>query len=86
MRGGVGYRDAVSILQTLAVFVGAPALIYGLIAVFTVVAAKNRKRRRYNPGDVWSYPPQWWAGDHPVAITAGGSPIGDREGGARGEW
>ena len=75
-----------SILQTLAVFVGAPAVLYGLIMAFTVVAARNKKRQRYEPGQEWTYPPQWWAGDHPVVGTAGGSPIGEREGGARGEW
>ncbi len=75
---------AVSVFQTIGVFVGIPLVIYAVLALLTVVPARARRRPRYKPGEPWEYPPQWWSGDRPVVTSASG-PSG-REGGARGSW
>jgi hypothetical protein len=75
----------VTILQTLAVFVGLPVLIYALIAVLTLIPGRGKRRPRYRPGQQWDYPPQWWAGDQPVVTAATDAP-GIIGGGARGTW
>ena len=51
-------------------FVGIPVLIYALIAVFTLIPGRAKKRPRYRPGQPWEYPAQWWAGDQPVVAAA----------------
>lgn len=84
-RSGVGYRIRVTILQTIGVFVGIPALIYGTIAVLTMVPGR-RKRPRYRPGQAWEYPPQWWAGDQPIVTAAGSESRLAQGGGAHGTW
>jgi hypothetical protein len=84
-RNGVGYRMRVTILQTIGVFVGIPALIYGTIAVLTMVPGRH-KRPRYRPGQAWDYPSQWWAGDQPVVTAAGGENRLAQGGGAHGTW
>ncbi|MTD13476.1 hypothetical protein GIS00_05895 [Nakamurella sp. YIM 132087] len=74
-----------TILETVAVFVGGPLVIYAGIAAFTVLPNRAKARPRYTPGQAWDYPPQWWAGDTPVlAVDAPGSD--DAKGGARGTW
>lgn len=83
--GPVGYRMWVSILQTIAVFVGIPALIYGTIALLTLVPGRS-KRHRYRPGQSWDYPPQWWAGDQPVVVSATAENRLAPGGGAHGTW
>ncbi len=76
-----------TILQTLAVFVGIPALIYGSIAVFTLLPGRGRKRgAKYRPGSSWEYPAQWWAGDQPVVAAGSGDAAPTTGGGARGSW
>lgn len=84
--GSVRYPHAVNILQTVAVFVGGPLVIYVALALLSMLPGRARKRTRYEPGQPWDLPPQWWAGDNPVtpldpALTGTGS-----EGGARGTW
>jgi hypothetical protein len=74
----------VSIIETLAVYVGIPALIYGIIALLTLVPGRSR-RHRYRPGQAWDYPPQWWAGDQPVVASATTDRPG-QGGGAHGTW
>ena len=73
-----------TILETLAVFVGIPVLIYALIAVLTLLPGRAKKRPRYRPGQPWEYPAQWWAGDQPVVAAADAA--GSNGGGARGTW
>ncbi len=76
-----------TILQTLTVFVGLPVLIYGLIAVLTLVPGRNRgKPAKYRPGVPWEYPAQWWAGDQPVVSAGAADGTVRKGGGARGEW
>jgi hypothetical protein len=74
----------VTILETLAVFVGAPAVIYIVVVLLTVVPAKAKRRPKYHPGQTWELEPQWWAGDVPVVVGDAGSETA--KGGARGTW
>jgi len=75
----------VSIIQTIAVFVGIPVLIYGTIALLTMVPGRH-KRPRYRPGQSWDYPPQWWAGDQPIVTSGTTDNRLVRGGGAHGTW
>jgi hypothetical protein len=76
----------VTILQTLAVFVGIPLLIYVVIGVCTLLPGRGKKRARYRPGQAWEYPAHWWAGDEPVVAAGAGEARGANGGGAHGEW
>lgn|GEM_PF-3095895 len=75
-----------TIIQTLAVFVGIPVLIYALIAIFTLLPGRSKKRPRYRAGQAWGYPAQWWAGDQTVVAAASADAGGPRGGGAHGTW
>ena len=78
-----------TILQTLLVFVGGPALIYLVMAVSVYTTGRARRHQAYKVGQEWQYAPQWWAGDQPVAVPgAGGAAAvsGTTRGGARGTW
>ncbi|GAA1999465.1 hypothetical protein GCM10009818_07800 [Nakamurella flavida] len=77
---------AVSILQTVATFVVAPAALYGLIALLTLVPSRAKKRPRYAAGQSWDYPAQWWAGDAPVVVSGTGVSPAESRGGAHGTW
>lgn len=86
-RGGASVTViAMTIAQTLAVFVGIPVLIYALIAVLVLVPHHAKRRARYRPGQSWDYAPHWWAGDQPVAYSSGAITAGTTRGGARGTW
>lgn len=76
----------VNILQTVAVYVGVPLVIYLVIALLTVVPGRAKKRARYRAGQAWDVPPQWWSGDHAVAKGDTGLATTGSEGGARGTW
>jgi len=76
----------VTIIQTLAVYVGIPLLIYGLIAVLTLVRGRAKFRPRYRPGQSWDYPPALWAGNEPVVVPPAGVLGSTARGGARGSW
>ena len=75
-----------NILETVLIFVVIPLAIYGIIALLTVVRMHAKKRPRYRPGKPWEYPPQWWAGDFPVAPVDPDLVVAGTEGGARGTW
>jgi hypothetical protein len=75
----------VSIIQTIAVFVGIPVLIYGIIALLTLLPGRH-KRPRYRPGKSWDYPPQWWAGDQRIVTSATNDNRHAQGGGAHGTW
>lgn len=75
-----------NVLQTVAVFVVAPLVLYVGIALLTLIPGRAKKHPKYEPGQSWDFPVQWWAGDYPItaadpALIAIGS-----EGGARGTW
>ena len=65
-----------SVVQTVLVFVGIPALVVGLLAVL-VVAPGAARRPRYRPGEAWDYEPVWYLPQpdrrHPQAAEAAGS-------------
>ncbi|MEJ7651224.1 MAG: hypothetical protein WKF57_19600 [Nakamurella sp.] len=75
-----------NVLEVLAVFVGIPAVIYGLIAALTLLPGRSAERVRYRPGEPWDHAPQWWAGDTPVQIPSEAAAAGAKRGGARGSW
>lgn len=72
-----------TIPQTLGIFVGIPVLAYVLMSLL-VWAGRTHRRPRYRPGQEWTYPPQWWAGDQPVVPSV--VIPGTARGGARGTW
>lgn len=90
-----------TVVETVLVYVGIPACIYGLIALTTLVPSAVR-RPRYRPGRPWTYEPVWWEG-HPIGPSPHGvterhteatpvrtgsdaSPAPAARGGARGHW
>ncbi len=73
-----------TILQTLGVFVGIPAVLYALISLLSQLPGRGRRHPRYRPGQSWDFAPQWWRGDTPIQraeVLPGAEP-----GGARGQW
>jgi hypothetical protein len=76
----------VNILQTVAVYVGGPLVLYGLIALLTLAPSRVKKHSKYRPGQTWTFPNQWWAGDYPVAPADPALIVAGSEGGARGTW
>lgn len=75
-----------NILQTVAIYVGCPLVLYGVIALLTMVPGRAKKHRRYQPGQRWDYPAQWWAGDYPITSADPALIVTGSEGGARGTW
>ena len=61
-------------------------MLYGIIALLTVVPGRAKKHRNYQAGASWDYSPQWWAGDYPVAPADPALVVAGSEGGARGTW
>jgi hypothetical protein len=49
----------VSVIQTVLVFVGIPALIVGVLALL-VLAPGMVRAPRYRPGEPWTYEPVWY--------------------------
>ena len=82
------YFVAVTVVQTLLVFVGIPASI--VLFLFLCVYGKSlaRQPNRYRPGKAWDYEPAWYV-PHPEVLagtkpsTAGSTTA---TGGASGEW
>ena len=75
-----------TILETVAVYVGGPLAIYVVIALLTVVPGRAKKHPKYSPGQSWDHPPQWWAGDRAIAAADPALVVAGTEGGARGTW
>lgn len=88
---------AVNLVQTLLVFVVTPAVIYGLLGVFTM-RSKFASTPRHRPGQDWTHPPVWWSANpaglghghghgHDAAGADDQSASGAQTlGGARGSW
>ncbi|SFN86223.1 hypothetical protein SAMN05216207_102310 [Pseudonocardia ammonioxydans] len=77
-----------TVVETLLVFVVAPAVLY--FAIWGWIAVRNRSARpRYNAGDPWPYEPLFWianpagAAHHAAHAPADGS---DARGGTGGKW
>jgi hypothetical protein len=91
---------AVSVLETIIVFVGMPAAIYGVVALLTL-RDRAKKSPRYRPGQDWEYAPVWWSAN-PAGVAGGrtvaeltpvqpagedaSAPAASASGGARGSW
>jgi hypothetical protein len=90
--GGAGRISFISVntLELLAVYVGIPAVICGVIAACTLLPGRAKEKARLRSGPDWDYPPQWWAGDTPVQLPStdsdAGAVAGSARGGARGAW
>jgi hypothetical protein len=91
--------SAVSIAETLLVYVGIPLALVAVMAVLTLRPDPRTRRTRYRPGQPWQHEPVWYS-PHPEqvapaahgtvpALEAGdGRPVrsGGPLGGARGTW
>ncbi len=75
-----------NVFSTVAIYVGGPLVLYGGIALLTLLPARTKKRATYRPGTTWEYPAQWWAGDYPIAPADPALVVAGSEGGARGTW
>lgn len=99
---GIRYGFAVSIVQTVLIFVAIPLGIYALVALLTL-RDKVVRAPRYRPGQGWDYPPVWWtanpagtgqsgasaagSSNTPTnTVPTGGTPKRTAKGGARGSW
>lgn len=93
-RGAAGRLTAVTVAETILVFVGAPLAIIVVLALLIFVPG-GRKRARYKSGQPWEHAPIWYEphpdgpaghGSHAAlesgAATSSGGPLG----GARGTW
>lgn len=95
----VHYGTAVTVWETIAVFVLIPLAIYGVLALLTL-RQKFAGKARYRPGGSWDYEPVWWTGN-PRGIGATTTPAPTltspaatsvrqnrpvTRGGARGSW
>lgn len=83
-----------SVVETLLVYVGIPALITAVLAVL-VFGRGGAKTTRYRPGKGWAHEPVWYvprpavSGRHAVGeLTAGAFALPARtaRGGASGTW
>jgi hypothetical protein len=72
----------VSIVQTLLVFVGIPALVFGLLAAL-VLAPGSARTPRYRPGEAWDYEPVWYVPQPERASQPAASGYAALEGGHR---
>ncbi len=71
---------AVTVVQTVLVFVVIPAGIYGVIALLTLWP-KFARSPRYRPGQEWNYAPVWWTAN-PAGVGAHGGHADDAHSGA----
>ncbi|MDT7706129.1 MAG: hypothetical protein QOG20_1736 [Pseudonocardiales bacterium] len=90
MTGGTTESDrfsAVSVLETVLVFVVVPAGLYLVIALLAA-APRLARRPRYRSGQPWNFAPLWWTanpeGAHLAAVDS--HPVSGERGGARGNW
>lgn len=94
-RWGVGSATvrAVTVLQTIGVFVLVPLAVYGVFALLTLWP-RIARGPRYRPGQEWDHEPMWWIGNpdgvgHQPARRADaeqGGAAATAHGGARGSW
>jgi hypothetical protein len=79
----------VTIIQTVLVFIGIPALIIGFLTLCVYGRSMMHQPNRYRPGKAWTYPPTWVV-PHPDALVRAPSASKDGKttavGGANGEW
>jgi hypothetical protein len=88
--------SAVSIAETLLVYVAIPLALVAVMALLTLRPARNERRARYRPGQPWEHEPVWYAPHpenvpepghgHAPALESGSARSGGPLGGARGTW
>jgi hypothetical protein len=88
--------SAVTVVETLLVYVGIPLAIVLFLALLTLRPGKGQKKLRYKSGQSWDHEPVWYephpgAGGHGAghgahALTAGAPASARPYGGARGTW
>jgi hypothetical protein len=86
---------AVTVVQTVLVFIGIPIAIIAVVAIATLGRSLVHQPNRYRPGKSWDFPPAWYV-PHPDAVVSEvrtsrheleGSPSSTTAvGGASGEW
>jgi len=57
----------VSVVETILVFVVAPAAVVGVMALLIWGGPGGTRAPRYRPGREWAYEPVWYA-PHPLAV------------------
>jgi len=72
-------------LETLALFVGIPALVIAVVYVL-VFAGSGAKGPRYRPGVAWRGQPQWWGGPADAERAVDSAQPTQSGGGARAHW
>jgi hypothetical protein len=87
----VSYRDPVTSLEVILVLSGTPLAIMISLGLLTL-RPKFARRRRWRPGEEWSYPPVLWTAN-PEALLDGvahhrgrDDESGGARGGACGSW
>lgn len=85
-----GRFSAVSVVQTVLVFLVIPLVVYAVVIGLTL-GRKASRRPRYRSGEGWDYEPVLWtanpAGAHLPTEHAGTiEPSNAQTGGARGHW
>jgi hypothetical protein len=84
--GPIRYRDGVSVLETVLVFVGIPAGIIAVLALAVYGRPMVRQPNRYRPGKAWTYPPTWYVPHPDAVVRRDGATSTTAVGGASGEW
>jgi hypothetical protein len=80
----------VSVVETVLVYVLAPAVLYGAVALLTI-ARKAARRPKYRSGQAWEHEPVLWTANPEGAHLAPHDPHAIENpaattGGARGHW
>ena len=81
------YFEAVTVVQTVLVFIGIPAGIVLLIFLAVYGKSMTRQPNRYRPGRPWDFEPSWYV-PHPEVVSGSRPTAGSTTatGGASGEW
>jgi hypothetical protein len=86
---------AVTVVQTVLMFVGIPLGVIIVIAIASLGRSTVQQPNRYRPGRPWEFPPAWYV-PHPDAVVSevttsqraleGRATSTTAVGGASGEW
>ena len=83
---GVAPTEGISVLEALALYVLAPAVILLVVAAIVWLPGMVRSSR-YRPGRGWTAAPLWFGGPPDPAAAVENAEVGDLvRGGASGEW
>jgi hypothetical protein len=82
-----GYVLAVTVLETILIYV-VPSVGLYLLIVLLVVAPRMARKPRYRVGQPWPYEPLWWTANPEGAQlpSTDGLVVTGERGGARGNW